>query len=614
MTTSSLDWDSLSYKLQPWILEGISSLGYDSMTPVQASTIPLFCKHKDVVVEAVTGSGKTMAYIIPVLEKIAQYYAQDIPLLRGDVLAMVLLPTRELASQVQRNFDQLLKFQPDDSDITTQLLVGAVGSVREDVYSFLQNRPQILIGTVGRMLEFLGSSNVKPKSLQVLVLDEADRLLDLGFSHDVLTIIEKLPRQRRTGLFSATISSAGSDIFKTGMANPVRIVVKNNNSDGSKNAVPDSLGISYISLTTDKKIKTLLELLSKYHYKKAIVYLPTCVGVQYFHLLLQALINNLDLPISSEDLKMFSIHGKLETAARLKALNGFADSFASKSVLLTTDVAARGLDIPEVDLVIQLDPPTDPDMFLHRSGRTGRANKVGKAIVMLNEGRELDYIDFMKVRNVQISELKFSGDLELDTISQAMHNWLLDDRARYDLAVRAMVAFVKSYSKHTASSIFRLQGLDYIQLCKMYGLFRVPKMPETKFITKEKYEEEKVDEEGWIIKVDMDSYKYSHPDKEEKRLEELRTHKKLKESKLRAAKRREQKAKNASWSNQTKQKEVKQERRSITEQRQLAKERERIANYNSEDEENEVDWKDAIREQKRRKTTSTAVQGSFDDL
>lgn len=599
----SLSWENLKFDLNPWLKDAILSLGYPSMTPVQASTIPLLSGSKDVIVESVTGSGKTLAFVIPVLQKLSKFLYEDQDTLkRGHMFAVVLSPTRELANQIQSVFQSLLQYLPDDKKpIRTQLLVGSMGTVRDDLHEYFTNGPQILIATPGRFLDFLSSTTVKTNSIEMVILDEADRLLDISFNKEVITILQKLPKQRRTGLFSATLSAAGDNVFKTGMTNPVRVTVKGANSI---NTAPKSLNINYMMVDPEKKLTTLLKLVEDYKFKKAIVYFPTCTSVKYLYLVFKHL-----LPPDFVS-KFHSLHGQLTTKSRLNTLKKFtdADTYDYKHVLMTTDVAARGIDIPDVDLVIQLDPPTDPDVFLHRCGRTGRANKVGKAITFLNnDSMESDYVDFMRVRNVIMNELSPVINEHHDSFQQKLKDYILSDRANHELGLRAYVGFIKYYSKHMASSIFRISMLDYIGIAKMYGLLRLPKMPESKHISPEKFPED-----GWLMDpMDMDKFAYADKEKEKQRLENLES---IKLQKIHdAKKRKELKVKNESWSKKVDAKEGKQERKERIKQKRQEIERQ-IMEESSSDEETQTDWKEIVKQNKRQKKSHTNVQGSFDDL
>lgn len=601
----SLSWDKL--ELQPWLRDAVASLGFPAMTPVQASTIPLFSKNKDVVVELVTGSGKTLAFVLPVLQHASNRLhgtaeSEPEPVRRGHMLAVVVSPTRELASQIQSVFESVLEFLPEEKTrINTQLVVGSLLSVREDLDKFLTGRTHIIIATPGRLLDLLKSAKVSTASVEVAVLDEADKLLDMSFEADVVSILKQLPKQRRTGLFSATLSAAGDRVFRTGLLNPVKIAVK---SRASAKASPTSLTIQYMLVDPEKKLTTFLKLASTYRFKKCIVYFPTCTSVKHFYNMLSVV---KDLPI-----KFYSLHGQLTTSARLKTLQGFtnAESGDSQHVLMTTDVAARGIDIADVDLVVQLDPPTDPDVFLHRCGRTGRANRAGRALVMLNkDSREEDYIEFMKVKGVDMTELEspnVDSDGFHDKFQKKVATYMLEDRARHEAAVKSYVAFVRYYQKHIASSIFRMQSLDYLGIAKMYGLLRFPKMPETRYI-----DNEKMPENGWLTSeiLDMDKYAYADAAKEKSRLENMEAEKQKKITDAKA--RKLLKKKNEAWSTKVETKETKTVRRLKNKRKRDAIEK-KIMEESSSDEDAQEDWKDIVRQNKKQK--NSMMQGSFDGL
>lgn len=600
----SLAWDNLKCELHPWLQEAIKSLGFSMMTPVQASTIPLLSGSKDVIVESVTGSGKTLAFTIPILQKLSKFLYEDKEKLRkGHFFGVILSPTRELANQIQLVFETLLQYLPlEMAPIKTQLLIGSLGTVRDDLQTFLNTNPQILIATPGRFLDFMSSTNVKTNSVEIVILDEADKLLDVSFNKDVLNILHKLPRQRRTGLFSATLSSAGDSVFKTGMTNPVKITVK---GSSTANSAPKSLNLHYMLIDSEKKITSMLKLLDDYKYKKCIVYFPTCTSVKYFYLLFK---NILPDDFSA---KFHSLHGQLTSKSRLKTLTNFSTAETSeyKQVLMTTDVAARGIDIPDVDLVIQIDPPTDPDVFLHRCGRTGRANKVGRAITFLNdnpESHEIEFIDFMSVKNITITELDPIYNDKHNEFQKNVDKFVLTDRGVHELGIKSYVGFVKYYTKHLASSIFRISLLDYIGIAKMYGLLRLPKMPESKYILNEV-----MPDDGWLREpIDLDKFAYADPQKEKVRLENMES---LKLQKIQdAKKRKELKVKNEAWSKKVEKKESKQERREKMKRKREEIEKQ-IMEESSSDEETAQDWKDVIRENKKLKN-SGQMQGSFDDL
>lgn len=607
---STLLWENLQPVLHPWLYEALISLEYPAMTPVQASTIPLFSKNKDVIVESVTGSGKTLSFVVPVLQHVSNrlYGAvgaeeQVVPLKKGHFLAIVVAPTRELASQIKDVFDRIVEYLPEGkTPIRTQLVVGSLSSTRQNLEDFLGSRNQIFVGTPGRLNEILSSSKVSTLSVEVAVLDEADRLLDLSFETEVESILKMLPKQRRTGLYSATLSAAGDRVFRTGLMNPVRISVQ---SKSSKRAAPTSLSIQYMLVDPERKLSTFRGLVKEYRFKKCIAYFPTCASVKFFYEILTKVFQD-------EDLKLFSLHGQISTSSRMKTLQSFVDGDSSekKYILMTTDVAARGIDVPDVDLVVQLEPPTDPDMFLHRCGRTGRANKIGRALVFLNkDSTEEDYVPFMEVKKVEMSEMDtFNTDKIHPIMSEKIKKYMLEDRARHEAAVKAYVGFVRYYQKHIASSIFRLQSLDYLGTARMYGLLRLPKMPETRFIPSEKFPQD-----GWLtdLKLDMDTFAYADKDKERVRLETLEETKAklIKDAKTRKL----LKKKNESWSSKTETKDAKATRREKQQKKRDAIQQQ-IMEEGSSDEDTQQDWKDMLRQNKKQKTAALAVQGSFDDL
>ncbi|CAJ0835645.1 114_t:CDS:10 [Entrophospora sp. SA101] len=468
-------WTSLEPKLKT-----LATIGFLEMTPVQASTIPLFMKSKDVVVElsgVSKGSGKTLAFVIPIIEKLVNRKHR---LRKNEIGALVITPTRELAQQIS----------------TT--------NISEDIEKFKEIGPDILIGTPGRLHDLIvgrntGSRNnntsnsisiVNTKELEILVLDEADRLLDMGFSENINTIMLHLPRQRRTGLFSATMTDGLSEIVRAGLRNPVRVVVKVEDVvTKNEQRTPATLQIGYILCEPHQKLSQLIRLMKS---EKIFVKLPQFSGVS-----------------------IHSLHGKMDTKRR----------------------TARGLDVPDVDYVIQVDPPQDPKVFSHRCGRTARAGKEGKAMVFLGIGREEVYIEIPKI------------DKENDELLEQIRKIVLTDRDLHDKGTKAFVSYVRSYSKHEASYIFRLKDLDLGKVAKGFGLLKLPRMPELA--------------NAKIGFDEMDEYKYADSIREKKRKEKLLGKKSTKstESELISLKKKRQLIINDSWSDKKLKKQRKTERK-----------------------------------------------------
>lgn len=494
-------WEGLTPPLSEWILDAISSMGFRQMTPVQASTIPLFMGNKDVVVEAVTGSGKTLSFVLPLIEKLLR--ADDRPR-KNHIAGIIISPTRELASQIFTVLESLLAFHPpsaahlerrdeDEMDtdntpaassvapkIVAQLLLGGNTTPAQDLAAFLARSPSLIVATPGRLLELLSSQHVHctQSSFEMLVMDEADRLLDLGFSDTLRKILNRLPKQRRTGLFSASMSEALDQLIRVGLRNPVKIAVRVKSSTGALDKkTPASLQLSYIACPAPQKIPAMMQLLEKLDPRpqKTVCYLSTCAGVDYWSRILPSL-----LPTG---FSLVSLHGKQPAAIRDRNFNRFTSSVSS-TVLLTTDVAARGLDIPLVDLVVQLDPPSDPKTFVHRCGRAARAGRKGLAVTFLTTGTEESYVPFLALRQTPIAPLESPSisvsPEDITHTTTTIRALAMADRALHDRAQRAFVSWVRSYSKHAAASIFKISELDWADLAESWGLLRLPKMPEAR--------------------------------------------------------------------------------------------------------------------------------------
>ncbi|SCV71164.1 BQ2448_2752 [Microbotryum intermedium] len=539
-------WSTLQPSLTPWIADVLRDMGFSNMTPVQAATIPLFMQHKDTVVEAVTGSGKTLAFVIPVLEKILR---REKPLGKREIGAIIISPTRELATQIHSVFSSFISAQPPTSStpLPPPLLLIGGNPLASDVKSFYESGADIIVGTPGRLEEFLlGNSSVSngaqhgkrktssgnslgvgsTKELEVLVMDEADRLLDLGFTPTLNRLLSHLPKQRRTGLFSATMSDGLSQLVRVGLRNPVKVVVKveakkhydhkGAEVKGVDRKTPASLQNGYVVCLPSFKFVTLSRILASETTatstaRKFIIYFSTCACVDYFYKLLSALPEA--FPYSTH-----SLHGQMSPTRRSATFEAFSSlPCETTGILLCTDVAARGLDLPDVDVVVQFDPPQDPKVFSHRAGRTARAGREGKAIVLLTQGREEEYVEFLRVRKVPLIRMRYS---EPSSKQEAQDEHLLFDQFRHvvlkdrdlhERGTKAFVSFVKSYSKHEASFIFRIKDLDLVAIARMYGLLQLPKMPEIKG-----------KEEGWEkVEVDWDAYGYLDKVREKQRRSQL---------------------------------------------------------------------------------------------
>jgi ATP-dependent RNA helicase DDX55/SPB4 len=466
----------------------------------------------------------------------------DAPVKKHHVGAIIISPTRELATQIHTVLCSLLKFhaasaaalEPEDEDsdmedadapprptfpagtlkVVPQLLLGGSVTPAQDLSAFLKKQTNVLIGTPGRLLELLSSRHVHcSSSFDALVMDEADRLLDLGFKDDLQKILSRLPKQRRTGLFSASVSEAVDQLIRVGLRNPVRIAVKvkaraAENGEIVDKRTPASLQMAYLVVPPSHKLPAIKQILAEVQPQpqKTIFYLATCFAVDYFqHVLPEVLKGHTIVPL----------HGKHPDKVRRKNFAKFVDS-VTPSILLTTDVAARGLDIPSVDLVIQLDPPSDPKAFIHRCGRAGRAGRKGLAVTFLTPGLEEDYVEFLRVRQTPVAPLTTPSISviaeDIARVTNTIRKVAKSDRAIYDKAQRGFVSWVRAYSKHTASSIFRVEDLDWAELGTAWGLLRLPRMPETK-----KWEGDK----SLGVTMDFDAFAYKDKVREQQRQMEM---------------------------------------------------------------------------------------------
>ncbi|XP_057826650.1 DEAD-box ATP-dependent RNA helicase 18 [Cryptomeria japonica] len=452
-------------------LKVLNESGFHYCTPVQAATIPLLCSYKDVSVDAATGSGKTLAFVVPLIEILRRLTD---PLKPYQVAAVIISPTRELASQIYHVTEP---FVSTLSNIKCMLLVGGT-DVTADLKKIKEDGVNLLIGTPGRLDDIMERTNILDfRRFEVLILDEADRLLDMGFHKQVSSITARLPKQRRTGLFSATQTEAVEELSKAGLRNPVRVEVRTeatfqSGSDPTTNTpcsrTPAGLNIEYLECEADEKPSQLVQFLSGHMAKKIILYFMTCACVDYWGVVLSQLKVLKGCPL-------IALHGRMKQSIREKALASFTK--LSTGILLCTDVAARGLDIPDVDWIVQCDPPQDPNVFVHRVGRTARMGRSGNALVFLLP-KEDAYVEFLRIRRIPIQERKRS-DATSNIIPQ-IRSAAIEDRDVMEKGLRAFVSFIRAYKEHHCSYIFRWKELEVGKLAMGYGLLQLPSMTELK--------------------------------------------------------------------------------------------------------------------------------------
>ncbi|KAI9840542.1 MAG: ribosomal RNA processing protein [Sclerophora amabilis] len=336
------------------LCDACTSLGYKAPTPIQAEAIPLALQGRDLIGLAETGSGKTAAFAIPILQALLE---KPQPL-----FGLVLAPTRELAYQISLAFEALGSL----ISVRCAVIVGGMDMVPQAIA--LGKKPHVIVATPGRLLDHLeNTKGFSLRTLKHLVMDEADRLLDLDFGPILDKILKILPRERRTYLFSATMSSKVESLQRASLSDPLRVSISTN-----KYQTVSTLLQSYLFFPHKHKDIYLVYLINEFAGQSAIVFTRTVNETQRLAILLRTL-----------GFGAIPLHGQLSQSARLGALGKFRGG--SRDILVATDVAARGLDIPSVDIVLNFDLPPDSKTYIHRVGRTARAGKSGHAINLVTQ-------------------------------------------------------------------------------------------------------------------------------------------------------------------------------------------------------------------------------------
>ena len=368
--------------LSPEIMKALNKKGYERATPVQSGAIPYYMEGRDVIAKAPTGTGKTFAFGIPMVEHADPEST--------DVNFLVLAPTRELAIQIQEELRDLCEFK---EGVRTVVLYG--GAPIEKQIKQLKNRPQIVVATPGRLMDHMKRRTVRLDHVETVVLDEADRMLDMGFIRDVTHILDQIKSRKNIGMFSATISREVMDISWVYQRDPVEITVQAD--DQNK---PD-IDQYRIEVDRSAKAELMLRLMEHGGYERAIAFCNT-----------KNMTDRLTGLLRMGGLKCEAIHGDIQQSAREKTLQRFREG--KLQVLVATDVAARGLDIDDVDVVFNYDVPDENEYYVHRIGRTGRARRHGVAYTFLSGiTEELRMDQIIKGTRNTVKKLRYDkGTLE----------------------------------------------------------------------------------------------------------------------------------------------------------------------------------------------------------
>ena len=375
--------------LDEQILKALKDKGYEASTPIQKALIPIMFTRRDIMAGAQTGTGKTAGFALPILQELSKIFVEN----KHYPKAVIIVPTRELARQVHASFEAYGKYLP----LKSMVLYGGANLTSQA--NKLKQGVDIIISTSGRLLEHINQKNVNLKSVDYLVLDEADTILDMGFVHEVSRILQHLPERRQNVLISATLSGSVKRLAEKILTKPKLIEV-------------DSMGTSASSVTQivypvekEKKLELLSYLIGSRNYKQVLVFVRK-----------KEVADDVTKELNLSGLKTAVIHGGKSSGERTRALEGFKEG--SIRVLVATDIAARGLDIPALKVVMNYDIPHVTGDYIHRIGRTGRAGVKGLAITLISPPEMIALKDVEKLMGKAIPQEKLEGYAPKVTLTQ----------------------------------------------------------------------------------------------------------------------------------------------------------------------------------------------------
>lgn len=416
------------FGLHPSILMAVAATGYTIPTPIQAQAMPIIMDGRDVMGAAQTGTGKTAAFTLPILHRLMQFASTSASPARHPVRALILTPTRELADQVS---DSVIEYSKSTPLRSTVVFGGVDIGPQRDA---LRRGCEILIATPGRLLDHVEQKNVNLSQVGILVLDEADRMLDMGFLPDLDRIVRLLPANRQGLLFSATFSNEIRKLGRSYLKNPAEIEV------AARNATAENVTQIAYPLAGNEKRAAVVHLVKSRGFNQVIVFSNTKIGT-----------SRLARELLRDGVKAESIHGDKSQLDRMKALEAF--KAGELEVLVATDVAARGLDVAGVPCVINYDLPFSAEDYVHRIGRTGRAGASGEAIAFFSPDEERYLLDIEKLIKTKIPR----GNLVLPAVSRPSHAPSRGERRPYSSGSNSSKAvddfFNKPYVPSASSSV-----------------------------------------------------------------------------------------------------------------------------------------------------------------
>uniref|UniRef100_A0A6Q2XCH5 ATP-dependent RNA helicase n=1 Tax=Esox lucius TaxID=8010 RepID=A0A6Q2XCH5_ESOLU len=422
-------------------LRGLMEAQYRQPTEIQRQTIGFALQGKDVLGAAKTGSGKTLAFLIPVLECL---YRQQWTAMDG-LGALIISPTRELAYQT---FEMLRKVGKNH-EFSAGLIIGGKDLKNE---SEKIHRTNIIICTPGRLLHHMdGTAAFHISDLQMLVLDEADRILDMGFADTINAIVENLPKTRQTLLFSATQTKSVKDLARLSLKDPEYVWVH----EKAKFSTPATLEQNYVVCELHQKVNLLFSFIRSHLQKKVIVFFASCKEVQYLFRVFCRL---------RPGVPILALHGKQQQMKRVEVYNDFIKR--KNAVLFATDIAARGLDFPAVNWVLQFDCPEDANTYIHRVGRTARYKEGGEALLVLLPSEEQGMLSQLQEKKVPIDRIQVNPD-KLTSVQQKLEAFLAQETEQKERAQRCFVSYLRSVylmKNKDVFDVFRLRLQEYAAL------------------------------------------------------------------------------------------------------------------------------------------------------
>jgi len=438
------------FPLSKKTLKGLQEAQYRLVTEIQKQTIGLALQGKDVLGAAKTGSGKTLAFLVPVLEALyrLQWTSTD------GLGVLIISPTRELAYQT---FEVLRKVGKNH-DFSAGLIIGGKDLKHE---AERINNINILVCTPGRLLQHMDETICfHATNLQMLVLDEADRILDMGFADTVNAIIENLPKKRQTLLFSATQTKSVKDLARLSLKNPEYVWVH----EKAKYSTPATLEQNYIVCELHQKISVLYSFLRSHLKKKSIVFFSSCKEVQYLYRVFCRL---------RPGISILALHGRQQQMRRMEVYNDFVRKRAA--VLFATDIAARGLDFPAVNWVLQFDCPEDANTYIHRAGRTARYKEDGEALLILLPSEEKGMVQQLLQKKVPVKDIKINPEKLID-IQKKLESFLAQDQDLKERAQRCFVSYIRSVYLMKDKEIFDVSKLPIPEYALSLGLAVAPRV------------------------------------------------------------------------------------------------------------------------------------------